>query len=610
MYQKIFSLLVLVALTVTGCKKDPTLVGPTDQYSTGNYPASLQDLNSVLAPCYSNLRDQYLYGFDFLPKMLANSTHAANSSYSDPDWSGYISMNTLTSTNGFVSGVWQALFTGVKNCNVALAGADFYEKNYAKAGDKPSIDYVRGQAYFLRAYYYFMLENLYGEDNLVTPTAKDTLGVPLFSGLPANFAQTQQSRSSITAVWTLIKSDLQQSATLLKGQVWTGNDIGRATEWSAKSLLGKAYVFTKDWTNAKTTLLDVINNSGKSLMPYAKYHDAFIGISANEFNEESLFELNVDQDSKGNDYGIYGSKAANATTIMGLIWPPFALGYDGTENASNALGYGNEAIHDMNVVRFGFNLGTFQLVTNPAFNSSKPASYTNPAKVMDPTYKAASIAARTNGTVDPRAYVNMLQPWVDSVKFDGQNWFPVSRPNYIMGDANLNTEYGWSFRKYAPIFNSINSTGPAEGANIYILRLADIYLLYAEANANSGGAATALEYINKVKRRAYGYPVNAASPVDYASLTANTAAKAVANDPVLGTNPLYYERWAELFNEGHWWFDMCRWHLGASEAAFYVTARTISTNFTWDNKSYAWPIPLTEINSNPKIAGQQNPNYN
>lgn len=51
------------------------------------------------------------------------------------------------------------------------------------------------------------------------------------------------------------------------------------------------------WANAKTTLLDVIQNSGKSLMPYDQYHDAFNGNPANEYNSESLFELNIDPDA-------------------------------------------------------------------------------------------------------------------------------------------------------------------------------------------------------------------------------------------------------------------------------------------------------------------------
>ena len=105
-------------------------------------------------------------------------------------------------------------------------------------------------------------------------------------------------------------------------------------------MLGKAYVYTQDWANAKTTLSDVIQHSGKTLMSYTKYANAFNGNSANEFNEESLFELNIDPDSKGG-YGVY-SGAANATSINGLIWCPWVLGGDGTEGGSFPLGYGNE----------------------------------------------------------------------------------------------------------------------------------------------------------------------------------------------------------------------------------------------------------------------------
>src|SRR3982074_465719 len=111
MYKKnIFSLILVLSVMAAGpgCKKDPTLVSPKDQYSTGNYPATLDDLNSVLASCYSNLRDQYLYGFDFLTKIMANASHASDAAYSDPDWSGFISTNTMAPQNGFVSGVWQA----------------------------------------------------------------------------------------------------------------------------------------------------------------------------------------------------------------------------------------------------------------------------------------------------------------------------------------------------------------------------------------------------------------------------------------------------------------------------------------------------------------------
>jgi hypothetical protein len=592
----------LALLMAAGCKKDPSMVKPTDVYPTNGYPKTIADLQSVLVPAYSNFRGVGLYGFELMPKVLANSTHTANAVYGgDAAWNE-MTNNNLSISNSYVSRVWSSLYTGVKNCNVTLSAADFIEKNNASAADKANIDYVRGQAYFLRAFYYFHLECYYGEAYIKAGgTNGDKKGVPLYDGLPADLESTQRGRSTTAQTWAMIEADLQKAATLLKGKTWTGDDRGRVSEWAAKALLGKAYVFTEDWAKAKPVLLDVIQNSGKSLMPYTKYKDSFIGNPDSEFNEESIFELNIDGDNKGN-YGPWGN-TPNATILPGVVWAPWSLGGNGTEQDGFPLGYDNESIHDQNVKRFGYPLGYYTLTANPKFDNSKPASYRNPAMVMDPAYKTAALAVRTNKTADPRLFVNTLQPWLDSVRFDGSNWAPVSKPRYLIGQQ----QYGFSFRKGANILWNLNSN-PAQPNNIYFIRLADVYLLYAEAAKGSGDANTALEYLNKVKRRAYGYPVNGASPVDYSSLTGNTVA---IGDPVLGKNPLYYERWAELFNEGHWWFDVCRWRLGKTEAAYYGTALNVGGNpFSFDeSKSYSWPIPLDEFNSNGKITGQQNPGY-
>lgn len=608
MLKKIYTTAILALVLASGCKKDPgKLVGPTNAYSTNNYPASIDDLQSVLASCYSNMRDPGYLGFHYLPKAISNSTHVVNSVYNgDPSWND-MAANNVNAGNEYSTEAWTVLYTGVKNCNVLIAGAKLYNEKYGKPADGNAVNYILGQAYFLRGYYYFQLECLFGESYMGAGGAGgEKMGVPIFSDVPPTLAATQQPRASVKDTWAFIEGDFKQAATLLKGKTWPASDAGRVTEWTAKGMLGKAYVFTQDWANAKSTLNDVIQNSGKTLMPFAKYKNAFNGNSANEFNEESLFELNIDPDSKGG-YGVY-SGAANSTAINGLIWCPWVLGGDGTEGGAFPLGYGNEFFHDKNILRFGYSIGsTYDLVPNPAFDASKPASYSNPAKVMDPVYRAKAVAVRTNKTADPRLFVNALQPWLDSVKFDGVNTAPVSKPNFDAGNTSV---YGWSLHKYAPTLYNENSGqgnpgGIADAWNYYLLRMADIYLLYAEAAINAGDAAGGLEYLNKVKRRAYGYPINGASPVDYASTTAATVA---IGDPVLGNNPLYYERWAELLNEGHWWFDVCRWRIGKSEAAYFGSAINVNGALSFDeNKAYVWPIPTNEINTNSKV--KQNPGY-
>jgi hypothetical protein len=601
-------------LLVAGCSKSPSSLQPTNAYSTGDFPQTIADLNSVLAPCYSNLRDPNMFGFNFLPKAMASLEHTANCNYNDNgSWAEMAAMN-FTVPNTYVGGVWTVMYTGIKNCNTVLSAAKFYNANYAQPGDGPTVNYIMGQAYFLRAYYYFELECFFGQNYITAGGAGGSnMGVPLFTDVPGSLDSTQKPRATIAAVWSQIESDCQTAATLLHGQVWTGNDIGRVTEWAADALLGKAYVFTQDWADAKTTLLNVIQNSGKQLVSYATLRGIFEGVTADKFGSESLFELNCDQNAQGN-YGVYGNNP-NAATINGIIFCSYALGYDGTESGSNALGYNNEAVHDQAVYRFGWPLGTFNIVNNPNYNASYvPATsgYISPywpAKIMDPNYYNASLQVRANQTCDPRLFIAASQPWVDSCEYVSGVWQWCSRPNYFT-PQNFQTMLGWNFRKYASIYNNVNSipNGQADAANLMLLRLSDVYLLYAEACANSGDNVDALNYLNMVHRRAYNQPINAPSSFDYASLTSQTPA-ATANDPVLGNNPLYYERWAELFNEGQWWFDVCRWHLGPSEAAFFVTAFNAPNPIVFPTKSYSWPIPLKEINSNEAIINQQNPGY-
>lgn len=592
----------LVCLLVAGCAKDPKTIIQPGVFSSASYPADINQLFNVLVPAYAGLRQAGLYGFEFRSHDLDCAGHIADLTYNgDASWNDLTNDN-MNAANKYAGNVWSSCYIGIQRCNTFLDRADFYEKKYTKPNEGSDINTMRGEAHFLRALYYFYLECIYGESYLhADGSGGDKMGVPLITTLPASLDSTQHARNTVKECWDFIISELKQSAALLQGKVWDASNEGRATEWAAKALLGKVYVFTEDWADARTVLQDVIQHSGKSLMPYSKYRDAFIGINANEFNEESVFEVNVDRDPQAG-YGIF-SNGINLTAAEGLPLGPTVLGDDGTEDNAATMGYCNEFFHDVNLKRFGFKLPLWKLVPNPHFNSSEPPDYTNPKMIIDPAYKQASLNMRINKTVDPRLYVNALQPWVDSGSWDGNHWRPIARCGSIPL-AIRNKYYGWSFRKYNTFDNNIFNYQAADGANIYVLRLADVYLLYAEAGSHTNNTADALEYLNKVKRRAYGYPIDSPSPVDYKSLSDQTSA---VGDPDLGNNPLYYERWAELMGEGWWWYDICRWKIGAKEASVYK-ATVAGGDIQWDdNKSYVWPIPNDELKANPQMA--QNAGY-
>lgn len=127
--------------------------------------------------------------------------------------------------------------------------------------------------------------------------------------------------------------------------------------------------------------------------------------------------------------------------------------------------------------------------------------------------------------------------------------------------------------------------------NIPILRIADIYLIAAEAEFRlNGSSANALSYINAVRRRAFGLPINIPSAFDLTTVNLNT---------------ILQERSWELFAEGDRWYDLTRTNTFLTEVPKAVN--NVYPTRTPQQKHRYFPIPQDEINANPKI--EQNPEW-
>lgn len=128
-------------------------------------------------------------------------------------------------------------------------------------------------------------------------------------------------------------------------------------------------------------------------------------------------------------------------------------------------------------------------------------------------------------------------------------------------------------------------------------RYAEVLLIYAEAAAHAAGGPTpeAVEALNKVHRRAYGYDPNAASPADF-----NLA----DYDEESFTDLVIQERGYEFIFEGKRWFDLKRTGK-AAEVLFANRGITIAPSH------YLWPIPVSELNFNDALdpVADQNPGY-
>ncbi|WP_422080621.1 RagB/SusD family nutrient uptake outer membrane protein [Ulvibacterium sp.] len=147
------------------------------------------------------------------------------------------------------------------------------------------------------------------------------------------------------------------------------------------------------------------------------------------------------------------------------------------------------------------------------------------------------------------------------------------------------------FRKYRDPDATDNSNARN---NIPFFRLAEAYLIYAEAasEANGGPDALALERLNIIRRRGYGLDLNSASSEDYPPGLSASQFK----DRVLD------ERAYEFVLEMKRWNDLLR----TGRAQEFVEA----TGKAWSDVSLLFPLPIDEINNNPALSpSDQNPGY-
>ena len=127
-----------------------------------------------------------------------------------------------------------------------------------------------------------------------------------------------------------------------------------------------------------------------------------------------------------------------------------------------------------------------------------------------------------------------------------------------------------------------------------IYRYAEALLFYAEASCMAEGSpsALALERLNMVKRRAYGYDPDVPSPIDYPSGMSRDEFREI----------VIQERAYEFILERRRWYDLKR--TGTVKEAFAKVGKTFI------DERLLWPIPEDEINNNSLInQSDQNPGY-
>ena len=137
-----------------------------------------------------------------------------------------------------------------------------------------------------------------------------------------------------------------------------------------------------------------------------------------------------------------------------------------------------------------------------------------------------------------------------------------------------------------------------------VLRLAEQYLIRAEASIQNGDIASGIADLNTIRARARAAgTINVPNPLPALSSTLSK------NDALLA---LEHERHVELFTElGDRWLTLKRLkglsNTGISRADEIMPAITTTKGGTWSTNDQLYPISLTELNSDNKLT--QNPGY-
>jgi len=202
--------------------------------------------------------------------------------------------NIIVSNTNAVA-VWGSAYIVIKNANAII--------NSTLAANA-NVNQFKGEAYAVRALMYFELVRNFGKPYTVDP---NSFGVPIIN----TFSEEElPTRNTVKEVYKQITDDLAQAFTLMTqnlngSMTLAGTGTSRSlnssyfTKYGARALQAKVYMHMGDWANAKTAALDVVNNSGVTLVTNANYVNYWKNAAPISSKVETLFE--VTSDNSGNN---------------------------------------------------------------------------------------------------------------------------------------------------------------------------------------------------------------------------------------------------------------------------------------------------------------------
>ncbi|MEN9949639.1 MAG: hypothetical protein RLY85_391 [Bacteroidota bacterium] len=600
------ALLLAGLLTVpTSCKKDLLEQVPTGELASENFWKTDADATIALMSAYAAARavfdrDYYFDGHGEYTRVRGTSATSGSilrgdayqgATYSPSGYGasfdkyfGYL-YGTVNRTNYVIENINTKMIPGASGTRLA------------------TLESIIAEARLLRGMTYFRLISMWGD-------------VPYIGRIiNSNSEVTGIERTPIKAVRDSILADFNYAIAKLPAKP---SALGRASKPAALAFRGKLNLYWGSWKKNGWPELE-----GFTQDP-AEAQTAFTAAAA-------------DFKSVINDFGLTLYKNGDPGQIDGLgkadilpnyfeLFTPKANG-----NPENIMVFthagtptnpsqGEELMRDFSgrtvegsqawVVPYYELADRYQLTTTGDF-----------APKMVPLNPTTNANARTalNSSVNPQTYANRDYRMKSTIMWDYEMCIGLTSlkstgfspyiyktwaANVTIGGVNYisyNTDgavYGYVFRKFVRNYEGL---GRSEGDYAYpVMRLADVFLMYAEATNEVGGPqADAVALVNRVRARA--------------ALPALAATKYASKQDFF--NAIEQERIVELVAEGQRGFDLRRWRAiekvwGAPGSAGVwridtwganVTRYYQNTNDLAYKQAYIFRIPPTERDRNPKL---------
>ena len=535
----IAKILVIAALfsSTTACSDDWLSLSDPNHETADTFWKTAEQFDQGLSAAYSTWRRPGYFSRWFQILMILRGDEGWSESPNpefQADANFIISAYNYDRNEGIVL-PWQAMYNSLYYVNQVIDNMNAQGYNLFP---KAEADKILGQGYFIRGVAFWAIAGIYGKGPVQTSS--------ISNGPIGN--QEDLYKQAL--------SDFTKASELLP-ENWPAVDKGRVTKGGALGMMARinmqlaglkchrpwdtanqnADAAKAYWQAAKKNIEDILALNIYSLCD--DWMDNFT--EDNENNSESLFEINF------KDGLINGKEVGNQRPkFLGLY-----------------LSDGSGAWND----------GSARDWLLDEFNKEKDK----------------------DGNVDMRKfhtlfYYDPAEPQTATANYYGKTWLEWCAQEGYQNDQFPHACY---WKKYTSVETDNKNEDYSSGANLRILRLADIYLMYAECiNELNGDRTTAVEYINKVRRRVNMADLNPSGFTTYDELLTQ----------------IKHERLVELCGECTRWFDLDRWgDIHDQGKVNEIAERDIDFRSYNVGTNHVWIIPNHEINLWEGLT--QNPGY-